>query len=739
MQIRRWFALRKLERVRDVWPIKQESERPPANWPGWPEGKKFAFLLTHDVESQRGLERVQQLAELEMEYGFRSQFNFIPEGPYTVPPELRHWLTDRGFEVGVHDLHHDGRLYSSRADFAKRAERINHYLREWGAVGFRSGFMLRRLDWLHDLDVVYDGSTFDTDPFEPQPEGCQTIFPFWVARPERAGAARNGRAGYVELPYTLAQDSSLFLLLKEKTGEIWERKLNWIVEHGGMALVNIHPDYIDFTERSQRSTEYPVSRIRELLERVSRQHAGAYWAPLPRQIATWYADTFGYSATQAAEPETTTVAALQNAEEEKAVLAGKRVGVLLYSYYPADPRPRRAAEALAAAGMEVDLFCLRESDDEPTREVVHGVNIFRLSMRRRRGSKFVYFAQYGRFIAASFLFLVRRARSQRYSVVHVHNMPDVLVFSALIPKLLGSAVILDLHDPMPELMMSIYGFAEEHWAVSLFRVLERWSIGFADLALTPNIAFQQIFESRSCRQGKVKIVMNSPESDIFDPDAAPGTSAPERDGEFRVMHHGSIVHRHGVDLLVEAVARVRAEIPGVRLDIYGARTSFLDEVLEVAKRQGVADIVRFHGAKNQTEIAQAIRDCHVGVVPNRKSPFTDLNFPTRLFEYLAMHRPVIAPGTKGIRDYFGPEDIVLFEAGSVEDLAQRIRWVHDHREEVAQTIERGREVYRRNLWSAEKARFVKQVSELVTENGGSRPPCTHENQSEALPTVTVKL
>ena len=143
---------------------------------------KFAFVLTHDVESQQGLDRVKELAELEMELGFRSSFNFTPEGPYSVPPALRSWLVDRGFEVGVHDLNHDGHLFSSRESFRLKAQRINHYLEEWNAVGFRSGYMLRNLDWIHDLNIAYDACTFDTDPFEPQPDGVNTIFPFWVPR-----------------------------------------------------------------------------------------------------------------------------------------------------------------------------------------------------------------------------------------------------------------------------------------------------------------------------------------------------------------------------------------------------------------------------------------------------------------------------------------------------------------------------------------------------------------------------
>ena len=139
--------------------------------------------------------------QLEMEMGFRSSFNFVPEGDYRVPSALRQELLQNGFEIGVHDLRHDGRLFRSAAEFRKRAVRINRYLEDWKAVGFRSGFMLHNLDWLHQLNIEYDMSTFDTDPFEPQPEGRHTIFPNWIPR---FPMPRNSSDGAVELTRCLS-------------------------------------------------------------------------------------------------------------------------------------------------------------------------------------------------------------------------------------------------------------------------------------------------------------------------------------------------------------------------------------------------------------------------------------------------------------------------------------------------------------------------------------------------------
>ncbi|MEP4078152.1 hypothetical protein [Haloferula sp.] len=216
-------------------------------------------------------------------HGLVSTFNFIPEGAYPDPVDARRWLQHTGFEVGVHDLKHDGRLYESRESFRRSAGRINGYLSRWNAVGFRSGFLLRELNWLHDLDASYDSSTFDTDPFEPQPEGSGTIFPFMVEREKGMEGA-----GYVELPYTLAQDSTLFLLLGEDSIDIWKRKLDWIAEHGGLALINIHPDFIDFSGRHSDGESYPCGRINELFDYLNSQYKGEFWNPLACDLAKWF-------------------------------------------------------------------------------------------------------------------------------------------------------------------------------------------------------------------------------------------------------------------------------------------------------------------------------------------------------------------------------------------------------------------------------------------------------------------
>lgn len=279
MAARRMMAKRRRKFFKDVWPINEAAGQPPPGWEGWPDGKRFAFVLTHDVEGLKGLNRTPQLAEMDLASGFRSSFNFIPEGEYLVSAALREQLVQKGLEVGVHDLKHDGFLHHSRLGFQRQAQDINRYLKAWNGAGFRSGFMHHNLEWFKDLEILYDASTFDTDPFEPQPDGVDTIFPFWVP-------GTNG-GGYVELPYTLPQDFGLFIVLQEDTIAIWKKKLDWIVARGGMALMIVHPDYTNFSNAGLAADEFPASRYAEFLRYVKETYAGLYWNALPREVAEW--------------------------------------------------------------------------------------------------------------------------------------------------------------------------------------------------------------------------------------------------------------------------------------------------------------------------------------------------------------------------------------------------------------------------------------------------------------------
>jgi glycosyltransferase involved in cell wall biosynthesis len=699
MAARRFLAQIQRRLYSDTWPINPTAGSPPVGWPGWPEGKQFAFVITHDVEGTIGLAKTLQLAALEKQLGFRSSFNFIPEGEYQSAPGLHAELADQGFEVGVHDLRHDGKIYWRRDNFSETARAINGYLKDWKAAGFRAGFMLHDRDCLNSLEIEYDASTFDTDPFEPQPEGVHTIFPYWVSRPQGGG--------YVELPYTLAQDSTMYLVLLEKNSDLWKRKLAWIVKQGGMALVNVHPDYLAFSKKDQQPASYPSEIYQEFLQHVGQTYRGQYWNPLPRELASWYRENCLASPTKSKGEQ---VAA--NAVSEKP-LTRKRAAVVLYSYYANDPRPRRETEALAQAGMEVDVICLRQNGEEPRHEVLHGVNIYRIPLKRRRAGKLTYVLQYVSFLTSSFLLLTWWRLRRRYQLVHVHNMPDFLVFSALLPKLLGARVILDLHDPMPELLVTIFGLGEKSFGVRLLKFMEKWSIRFADHILTVNQACKDIFSARSCAPEKIQVLMNVPDERVFKYRSCHDYPEREANRPFVVMYHGSIVERNGLDIAVAAVRLLRSKVPTAELWIYGAGTPFLEKVLAEVAASGLQAGVRHLGQKTQAEIVQAIHACDVGVIPNRNNAFTEINTPTRIFEYLALGKPVISPRAKGVTDYFGPEDMLYFELGEVTELARQLEFVYREPAAARAITARGQAVYQRESWSQARGKFIGRVAELL--------------------------
>jgi glycosyltransferase involved in cell wall biosynthesis len=407
--------------------------------------------------------------------------------------------------------------------------------------------------------------------------------------------------------------------------------------------------------------------------------------------------------------------ALGRAIESGSRLTGKKAGMVVFSTYPFDPRPRRAVDALTKEGMTVDLICEGE-EQSPKRESLDNLEITRIPIKHRRGGALSYAYQYSAFILISAAILARRSFRGRYDLVYVHNMPDILVLSAMLPKLFGAKVILDQHDPMPELMKTIFNMDEESFSVRMMRRLEKWSIARADLVITVNLACKRIFAARSCRTEKIGIVMNSPDGEIFPYRAARSYSVRTPDQRLRMMYHGSLVERNGLDLAVDALARLHKMTPTAELRIYGRSTPYLERVMDKVRSLGMESNIRYFGAKKLEDLAREIEDCDLGIIPNQRNTFTDINTPTRIFEYLALGKPVIAPQTPGIQDYFDHDSLLFFESGDSEELAKKIEYAASHPIEVAGIAERGQQVYVAHSWQQEKEKLVNMVVELIKES-----------------------
>jgi glycosyltransferase involved in cell wall biosynthesis len=705
--VRRKIACRVRDTVADIWPILPGSERPPQHWPGWPGGKRFALVLTHDVESAAGLARCRELMELEIGLRVRSSFNFIPEGGYRLPRALREELTGNGFEIGIHDLRHDGRLFASRDGFNRSAVRINRYLREWGAAGFRSGFMLHNLDWLHELEVKYDASTFDTDPFEPQPEGRHTIFPFWVpassATDDRSGLSDdNSSGGYVELPYTLPQDSTLFLLLGEKTASIWKQKLDWIAEHGGMALFITHPDYMTFSDRaSAKAGQYSVELYKSLLEHICCNYPGQYWQPLPKEIAAF-------------------IAGLRRRPTN---VRPKRVAMVSHSVYTSDNRVRRYAESLAARGDRVDVFALRRDRNAKNHETIEGVRVFRIQDRGAKGerSKLAYLWPLLRFLAVASTRLSRRHLQQPYDIVHIHNMPDFLVFAAWYPKLTGVPVILDIHDVVPEFFASKFRIDSTGITRRLLMWMERASAGFADRVIIANHLWLDKYARRTGLNGRCTVFINHVDAKLFR--CVPRIR--ENGGQI-VLYPGGLEWHQGLDIALYAFKQVARELSAVEFHIYGDGSA-RESLIRLAAELGLNERVRFFAPRSVHEIATIMSNADLGVVPKRADSFGDEAYSTKIMEFMAVGVPVIVSSTKVDRYYFNDSVVRFFEPGNPDALAREMLALLRHEELRKRMTAQASAYAATHCWENRKADYLHLVDSLCgSERGGasarSEPP-----------------
>ena len=246
----------------------------------WPDGCRCALVLTHDVETEKGQSNARRVAELENRLGFRSSFNFVPER-YRLDASLMEELRQQGFEIGVHGLTHDGKLFSSHREFMCRAERINGYLKQFRASGFRAPLTHRQPEWLQSIEAEYDLSFFDTDPYEPIPGGTMSIWPFKMGR-------------LVVLPHTLPQDYTLTAVLGERTPDLWLEKVEFLEASRGMILVNVHPDYLLHDHNWRLYSEF----LQDMRDR------SGYWRALPRQVAGWWRDRMDASSPAALQGAT---------------------------------------------------------------------------------------------------------------------------------------------------------------------------------------------------------------------------------------------------------------------------------------------------------------------------------------------------------------------------------------------------------------------------------------------------
>jgi glycosyltransferase involved in cell wall biosynthesis len=390
-----------------------------------------------------------------------------------------------------------------------------------------------------------------------------------------------------------------------------------------------------------------------------------------------------------------------------------RVCIVRHGYYPEDPRVRREANALVEAGAQVDIICLQRPGDERL-EHIDGVRVRRLPLSHRRGSILRYLGEYAGFLSLATVALTWRHLRDRYDLVQVNTVPDVLIFAAMVPRLLGVPVLLDMHEMMPELFASKYRLSHRHLAVRAICFAERLSAAVATHVLTVSTATEDVLRGRRIAPEKLSVVMNAPDEALFfprprngDPPANIGDHVP------LIATHGTLVARYGYRNLIEVLPRVTEIHPRAGLWIIGEGEE--RATLEWRAREiGVSDRVVFEGYVAHTEIPELIKWVDIGVVANEVDAFTDLVVPTKLMEYVAMGIPVVAPRSTAIARYFDEGDVAFFEPGDPADLAVALNTLATRLELAREKALSTRQAFlRRHSWITTQSEYTRLVYKLA--------------------------
>jgi glycosyltransferase involved in cell wall biosynthesis len=389
------------------------------------------------------------------------------------------------------------------------------------------------------------------------------------------------------------------------------------------------------------------------------------------------------------------------------------VAMIVHSYYDEDPRVRREAEALVAAGLEVDLFALRRPTDT-TEAALNGVRIQRLNVQRHQGAGIrTYLREYLSFLARSSVALARAHRRRRYGLVQVHSLPDFLAFAALPLRVVGVPLLLDLHEAMPEFFRSRFPRTTNPIAHRLLLVQERLSIAISSAVITVNSAMAERLISLGVAPARVHVVVNTASLAQFDPAAHP-TRSFAADGTIRLVYAGALTPTYELDVALDALARLRADRPelATHLDVYG-RGDAEAAWRERAERLGITDRVAFHGRIPIDDVPAAISAADIGLAPTRRDAFTDVSLSTKIFEYAAMGKPVVASHLPMVEATFPPGTVQTYEPGDAGSLAAAIAaLVDDPTAREAATAAAGAIVAERS-WETQAVPYVALVEKLI--------------------------
>lgn len=396
------------------------------------------------------------------------------------------------------------------------------------------------------------------------------------------------------------------------------------------------------------------------------------------------------------------------------------VCIVRHSFYPFELNVKREAEALLEDGFDVHVICLRGVGEAP-HEFVDGIEVHRLPVGHQRGKIGRYLFEYNAFFVLASVKLMALDLTHRLRAIQVNTMPDYLVFSTLVPRLAGAKVVLHMHEPMPELFATMFDRWYGSFFIGVIRLAEKLSLRYADRVLTVTREMRDNFGSRGADVNKITVIVNVPDDRFFRLDryghlvekVAVVRKQERRKGTFRVVCHGAIEERYGIDLIVRAVARLGGDIPGIEFRFMGTG-EYLPQVQALAAELKISDRVKYLGFVPFEEMIEEILAADVTVVPVRKNPYSVLVHTNKMYEYVALQKPVVASRLDSVAAYFPENSLVYFEPGDFEDLAEKLAYVFAHPEEMDARVEQAAEIYETYRWEREKKKYLGVYHDLLS-------------------------
>lgn len=384
-----------------------------------------------------------------------------------------------------------------------------------------------------------------------------------------------------------------------------------------------------------------------------------------------------------------------------------RICTVAYAFHDSDSRIMRYTHALTARGDVVDVIALRESGRPPV-FVSEGVKVIGVQPREvNEQSRFAYFLRIVLFFLRTMAILSWRHVRARYDIIHVHSVPDFLVFTAWLPKLMGARIILDIHDLLPELYASKFAMDRKSITYRLLLAVERISIKFVDHLITANDLWHEKLVERSVARGRATSLMNYPDLEVFTP-----CGRTRDDDRFVMIYPGSLNWHQGLDIALRAFAMIKDQVPSSEFHIYGTGPA-LNDLIALARELGLESRVRFAGMLPLREIARVIENADLGVVPKRKNAFGNEAFSTKTLEFMAMGVPVLVSDTKIDTYYFDQSVVRFFRGESIEDLAKQMLELIKDRAAREQLRRAGLMFVQTNSWASKKQEYLDLIDALA--------------------------